>query len=114
MEMIPFLIESKMGHEEKLVPEDKLVEEVNKQVEDGKWVTLENKDGTADMITKPIETKPAEQQKIAGKVNLDALDDDEEESAKSDTSASTPEKSDWKGTFGGVKSATATNKLRGG
>ncbi len=38
-----FLIESENGHDEKLVPEDKVVEEAKKELIDGKWVTAERK-----------------------------------------------------------------------
>ena len=34
-------MESENGHDTKLVPEGKVVDEVNKQVSDGKWATVE-------------------------------------------------------------------------
>jgi len=138
--IIQFHIESENGHDTLEVPLDKLPEEVNKQLVDGKWVTVEKKDGSTEIITKPIDTKKANDA-------LKALeDDDDEEEVGGDTNANAPEKKeekieskaqvsetnwkdtfaatkkedvttegkDWKNTFDGAKSATATNKMKGG
>lgn len=51
MKQIPVLIESENGHDEKLVPESNLQEEVTQQVKDGKWATLEKEDGSTEVIT---------------------------------------------------------------
>lgn len=103
--MISFWIESPNGHDEKLVPEEKAIEEINSQVADGKWVSVEKTDGTTEMVTKPLT------------VNEDALDEPIEDSETNGTS----EKEDWKGTFGkptitsgNIKSAQVTNKSKGG
>ena len=69
-----FLIESENGHDEKLVPEDKVVEEAKKELIDGKWVTAEKKDGTSEILTS------------------DDLDDEDKALMK--------EASGWKDTFG--------------
>jgi hypothetical protein len=105
MRMVLFKIESAEGDTEKLVPENKVVDEVNKLVADDKWVTLEGQNGKSELVTAPIaEPKKPED---------------------------TPEENtDWQKSFGGaapanngnggfkdlgpIKQATATSKLKGG
>src|SRR3990167_10254566 len=48
---VPIYIESDNGHDTKLVPEDKVAEEVTKQVQDGKWATVEKLDVTTEIVT---------------------------------------------------------------
>lgn len=100
-----FYIESENGHDEKEVPAEKAAEEVKKQLEDGKWVTVEKQDGSTEILT-GIEPKKADE----------ALKLLEEEEAKEKVE-------DWKGTFGknkveeavkDAKSATVTSKMKGG
>jgi len=49
--LVPILIESKNGHDEKLIPADQVQEEVTKQVQDGKWATIEKQDGSTEVVT---------------------------------------------------------------
>jgi len=130
---IPFLIESENGHDEKLVPESKVVEEAEKQLKDGKWVTVEKKDGSTEMITELPKAKEVITEG-ADTPEEDDLDEEDKElmTLSSAPSAKVPEKvetkkeevkseaavekkpDDWKGSFGGAKSVTATNKMKGG
>jgi hypothetical protein len=94
---IHFLIESIEGHTDIMVPENEATKEVNKQLEDGKWVTLEKTNGETQIITEPI--KPVtEATPTEGKPD------------------------EWKNAFGAnkepdwkdVKTAVSTGKIRGG
>ena len=48
---IPFLKESENGHDTVEIPEEKLGEEINKELQAGKWVTVEKKDGSSEILT---------------------------------------------------------------
>ena len=97
------MIESERGHDEKDVPAEKVAEEINQQLKDGKWVTVEKKDGSTDLLTSATPTE-------APKVETKAEKKDE----------------DWKDVLGGgkkddkpletkdIKSVTATSKVKGG
>lgn len=54
MKDILFLIESKNGHDESLVPQAQLPEKVNEQIADGKWATLEKENGSTEILTKEV------------------------------------------------------------
>ncbi len=49
--MIPVWIESDNGHDELNVPEEKLEQEVEKQVKEGNWATVEKTDGSSTILT---------------------------------------------------------------
>ena len=57
---IPFLKESENGHDTTEVPESKLAEEINKELADKKWVTVEKKDGTSEILTSAAPPKEEE------------------------------------------------------
>lgn len=48
---IRVFIESQDGHEEKEVSQEKVGEEVKKQLEDGRWVSVEKRDGGKELLT---------------------------------------------------------------
>ena len=100
MREIPFLIESDNGHDEKLVPEDKLAEEINKELQANKMVVVEKKDGTSEMLTSAAPPKTEE------------ADEKEEEDAPGQTSLFGKKAPDVKPTE--VKSVTSTSKMKGG
>lgn len=52
MKKIPMLVESDNGHDTFHVPENKLQGEVEKQLNNDRWVTLEKKDGSSEILTK--------------------------------------------------------------
>jgi len=81
---IPIYIESKNGHDTKNVPEDRVQEAVEEQLNDEKWVTTEKEDGSTELLT------------------------------KDDVPIATDEDTDWANKFKNIKSATATNKIKGG
>jgi len=80
---IPIHIESENGHDTLNVPPNEVQAEVTKQVTDGKWATLEKKDGTTEVITED--------------------DLDEEDKALAD---------DWKKKFNPVKKSTVANPTK--
>jgi len=83
-EKIPVFVESLNGHDTKEIEKEKVKDEVQKQLESGKWVSIEKKDGSSEILT----------EKDLPKV----VSEDEE----------------WIKKFEGVKSITATNKVKGG
>lgn len=65
---IRMFIESQDGHEEKEVSQEKVGEEVKKQLEDGKWVSVEKRDGEKELLTQkdlPKGENPEENMKWA-------------------------------------------------
>ena len=111
MRKIPILIESKNGHDTLNVPENKLQGEVEKQLKDDKWVTLEKKDCNTEILTKndiPKEEKKPDWQNTFGtdkgnNCQMSSLPSKPVSSAK--TFAKKFEK---------VTSATCTQKAKGG
>ncbi len=95
MKRIPIYIESKNGHDTLDVPENKVQGEVEKQLKDGKWVTTE-KEGQTEILTKEDMPKSATTKTI-------------------DTSkVSKSQEEEWADKFKNIKSATATEKAKGG
>lgn len=88
MDKIPMYIESDMGHDTFNVPENKLAEEVTKQVQSGNWATLAKADGTSDIVTKADLTEEEE-----------AEDEREEEEEEELDAADKELASDWKNKF---------------
>ena len=110
--LIPFLIESERGHDEKLVPEEKIGEEIQKELRDGRWVTVEKTDGTTDLLTGATPTEAPKVDAPATEKKKDAKDDKTEE---------------WQNILGGgakkdekpletknISSVTITKALKGG
>jgi hypothetical protein len=79
MDMVKFLVESENGHDTIDVPKEEIKQEVEKQLEDNKLVTLEKADGETEILTE-ADTK----------------------------------NEDFDRKFEGIKSATVTNKVKGG
>ncbi len=93
MKTIQMLVESPNGHDTIAVPESEVQEAVEKQLKDGKWVTIEKKDGNTELLT---------EQDIPTQKTIS-----EAEVEKSDEEA-------WAEKFESVESVTATNKAKGG
>lgn len=98
---IPFLIESDNGHDEKLVSEEKLAEEINKELQANKMVVVEKKDGTSEMLTSAAPPKVEKEE-----------DADEDEKEGGQTSLFGKKTPDVKPTE--VKSVTSMKPLKGG
>ena len=103
---IPFLVESDNGHDEKLVPEEKLAEEINKQLQDNKMVVVQKKDGSSEMLTSAAPPKEPEGEEEADEAEKKAVSSN---TPGGQTSLFGP---DVKPTE--VKSVTSVNKLKGG
>ena len=84
MEKVLVLVESRDGHEEREVPKDQAPEVVRRELERGRWVSVERKDGSVDMLTKS-----------------DLPKDDDPPSL-------------WAERFERVKTIISTNKVKGG
>ena len=111
---IRMYIESENGHDTKLVPEEKIGEEIQKELRDGKWVTVEKTDGTTDLLTGATPTE-------APKVTPAPVEEKKKKDAKDDKS------DEWKDILGGgakkdekpletknISSVTSTSKMKGG
>lgn len=94
MKTVPIYVESPKGHDTLNVPEDKVQEEVEKQLKDGKWVTTESEGGSTEILTEG--DMPKSTKKV---VSATAEKSDEQE---------------WADKFEKLKSATATSKAKGG
>ena len=98
MKKIQFFIEDETGHSTLNVPENKVQEEVEKQLTDEKWVTTEKENGDTEILTKEDIPKSATQKVLdTSKVSTSQSSDDE-----------------WAEKFKNVKSATATKGAKGG
>jgi hypothetical protein len=62
MKKIPMYVESKNGHDTLDVPDDELQEEVEEQLNEDKWATLEHNNGTTDILTQSDVPKSQEQE----------------------------------------------------
>lgn len=110
MRKIPVLIESKNGHDTLDVPENKLQETVENQLKDDKWVTLEKKDGSSEILTKEDISKTDKKpdwQKTFGV-------DKGENNVTSMPSKPISRVKTFAKKFEAVKSATCTHKAKGG
>ncbi|MFH0874747.1 MAG: hypothetical protein V1859_02330 [archaeon] len=117
MEKIKFYIESKNGHDEIDVPKSELKAEVEKQLNDNKLVTLENKDGSTEILTK---------KDIPENCSSDWKNTFQKSASKQEAAAAIQDKAPVKPTpvtsqvkeyakkFEHVVSATVTNKAKGG
>lgn len=109
--MIPFLIESENGHDTLNVPEDKLQEEAVKQLENDRWVTLEKKDGSSEILTKediPKKEEKPDWQKTFGVDKMNSVP------VTKMPSKPLPKTKSFAKKFEKVKSATSTMKAKGG
>ena len=91
MKTIPIYIESRNGHDTLNVPEDEVQNEVEKQLKDDKWVTLEKENGNTEILT---------ERDIHKTITDDITDKTINE--------------EWAEKFKDVKSATITGKAKGG
>lgn len=49
--LMKFLIESENGHEEQEVKKQEAEEKIKQELKNGKWITLEKKDGKSELLT---------------------------------------------------------------
>ena len=91
MKIIPIYIESRNGHDTLNVPEDEVQNEVEKQLKDDKWVTLEKENGNTEILT----------ERDAHKTIADDI-------------ANKTINEEWAEKFKDVKSVTITGKAKGG
>ena len=97
MKNIKFLIADKTGHSTLNVPENKVQEEVEKQLTDDKWVTTEKENGDTEILTKDDMPKSATQKKVLDTSKVSKSQDQE-----------------WADKFKNIKTATSTGKNGGG
>lgn len=128
VDTVRVLIQSDMGHNELNVPKEELPKVVETQLHNGRWVTLERKDGSTEILTN-ADTPPA---KPPVAVGLKAPVDDEDDSKESTEDEGTGK--DWEATLKGdtgtkagkpskpavenryenVTQAVVTSKVKGG
>ena len=107
MNTVDFLIEDETGHSTEQIPTDKVEEEVNKHLKDGKWVTIEKKDGTSTLLTEPKkeETNPP----------TSGVDSKSEKKGSDWKNLfGTKKDSDFSGAVNNIKSCSVNNKMKGG
>ena len=127
MKTIHLYVESDKGHDTLNVPQTQLQNAVEGQLKDDKWVTIEKKDGNTEILTAkdmPKEEKPKEvkQSDSNPKTESKGKDDDWKNSFSADKVTETPSikpsssvpNKDWAKKFEKIKSATSTNKAKGG
>ncbi|MEK6876783.1 MAG: hypothetical protein AABX63_05180 [Nanoarchaeota archaeon] len=122
MRTIPVYIESSQGHDTLNVPQNQLQKTIEGQLKDDKWATMEKKDGSTEILTKsdipkqeqPAQNEPKEEKKDVNdewKNSFSAVKGIETPSVN--TSSSSPNKQ-WAKKFEKTKSATVTQKAKGG
>lgn len=108
---IPFYVESIRGHDIFSVPQEQVQGEVEKHLNEDKLVTLEQENGSTEILTKTD---------IPNQLETTEEDDEEEgyrEEEKEDkipTEEEQKENIEWAKKFKETKSATITNKSKGG
>lgn len=110
MKTIPIYIEDKTGHTTKEVPENEVQTEVEQQLKDEKWVTLE-KENTQGEVQTEILTKEDMPTPTPTEVRNEKANTLKTITAQ--TTAMSVEQI-WANKFKNVKSATATSKAKGG
>lgn len=118
--MVMVYTESENGHDEVDVPEAEIKEHIGQELKDGKWVTIEKKDGTSEVLTSEAD-----------------LDDEDKALMQAVEKKKETAGDDWKGAFNtkpvaapsmpyvakprdapkkfeGLQSVTVTNKGKGG
>lgn len=119
MKTIPLYIESDNGHDTLNIPADhaEVQKAVETQLNADKWVTLESKEGKTELLTqKDIPSEAATGGKELSEPtwkNAFNVDKGQKEPEKKQE-AKKSEKEEWEDKFKDVKSATATNKSKGG
>jgi len=135
---VPFLIESNNGHDEKQVSLGDIQSEVEEQLKQDKWVTIEKKDGSSELLTKqdiPAEDEDDDEEVVDDRdeedieADEDAKDQELLAGFKKDTGKAKPinkktttatkpatpsVKEEWSSKFEDITSATATAPAKGG
>jgi len=83
------------------VPKEKIQEAVEKQLKDEKWVVIERKDGSSDLLTKKDIPQTEEEDKDPEE-EIDGDGPSEEETGTDSQDASEKPGEDWKKSFGAV------------
>ena len=107
MKEIEMLIESNEGHTTKIIPKDKVPEEVSKELKEDKWATVKKTDGTTDVLTKA--DAPAEDDWKTSFAKPKANDVDTPGKSIPDSVVD-----EFKNKFDNVESVMVTKKARGG
>lgn len=84
------------------VPKEKIQEAVEKQLKDDKWVVIERKDGSSDLLTKGDIPPPEEKEDRVSEEEIDESGPNEEETSTGGSDASEKPGDDWRGSFGAV------------
>ncbi len=134
--MIPIYIESERGHDTLFVSADKVNEKLEEELEKGKWVTTEMGDGSSKILTEVSDVKELAGLGAEEKTGEEKTGEEKTETPQTETETpqaqETPKqeteetKEEW-GALGEktktgvdlkkaneVKSATITNKFKGG
>jgi hypothetical protein len=86
------------------VPKEKIQEAVETELRGDKWVVIERKDGSSDLLTKKDIPQP-EKEEEKENVSEEEIDEDrpsEEETGTGGSDASEKPGDDWRGSFGAV------------
>lgn len=109
MKEVKFLIESQNGHDEYNVPENKVTQEVTKQLADDKWAVVEKTDGNTEILTKKDIPEKETETSPAWKNVFNA-----DKSAGSNTPATSTAANTAKEEAQLIRSITCTHKAKGG
>ena len=113
MKTIPLYVESERGHDTLNVPANQLQNAVESQLKDDKWVTMEKKGGSTEILTAkdiPKEEKSGSNEDWKNSFKADS----KPMQTATPATASSNDKKEWAKKFEKVKSATSTNKAKGG
>jgi len=124
METIKVLVQSSAGHDELNVEQSALPGVVAEQLKDDKWVTLEKKDGSTEILTKA--DLPSDKIEDEAEDDVDEELDDEDKALQKaggwadtfketkNTKGKVVTAAKFESRFENVESATATHKAKGG
>ena len=112
MKIIPVYVESNRGHDTLNVPANQLQNAVENQLKDNKLVTLEKKDGSTEILT--ASDIPKEEKSIENDDWKNSFNANKPAAAVKPAITTTNDKKEWAKKFEKVKSATSTNKAKGG
>jgi len=95
------------------VPDENIQKEVEGQLKDDKWVTLEKEDGSSEILTKSDIPIDDEDKELMGLMN-DVPKAKTIVKPKTTVTKPTTQREEWTSKFANVKSATSTHKAKGG
>src|SRR3989338_25496 len=112
MKTIPLYVESKRGHDTLNVPANQLQNAVENQLKDDKWVTMEKKDGNTEILT--ASDIPKEEKTSGNDDWKNSFSANKPAAAAKPAIPPSNDKKEWAKKFEKMKSATSTNKAKGG